>query len=71
MKGWAVPLISKPTQQKIPHAIQFSKIEEQLVDLEVANMLRKGAIRIAIPKENQLLSNIFIRPKKDGNSDQL
>ena len=29
-------------------------------------MLRKGAIRIAIPKENQLLSNIFIRPKKDG-----
>ena len=29
-------------------------------------MLRKGAIRIAIPNENQLLSNIFIRTKKDG-----
>ena len=30
------------------------------------DMLRKGAIRIAIPKENQLLINIFIRRKKDG-----
>ena len=51
---------------KVPQAIRFSKIEEQLVDLEVASMLRKGAMRIVIPKENQLLSNIFIRPKKDG-----
>ena len=66
VKGWEIPLITKPTQQKVPHAIQFSKTEEQLVDLEVANMLRKGTIRIAIPKENQLLSNIFIRPTKDG-----
>ena len=33
VKGWEIPLISKPTQQKVPHAIQFSKIEEQLVEL--------------------------------------
>ena len=39
---------------------------QKLMDLEVANILREGATRIDIPKENQLLSNIFIRPKKDG-----
>ena len=38
VKGWEIPIISKPTQQKVPHTIQFSKIEEQVVDSEVANM---------------------------------
>ena len=31
---WDIPLISKPTQQIVPHTIQFSKIEEQVVDSE-------------------------------------
>ena len=65
-EGLGDPFNPKTNPAKSPTPIQFSNIEEQLVDFEVANMLRKGAIRIAIPKENQLLSNIFIRPKKDG-----
>ena len=37
-----------------------------LVDLEVQNLLAKGAIEICSPDPNQFISNIFAILKKDG-----
>ena len=36
------------------------------MDLEVESMLAKGAIREAVPKPNQFLSNVFVTPKGEG-----
>ena len=44
----------------------MNAIEEKAMDLEVQSMLRKGAIRVAIPKPDQFLSNIFVVPKSDN-----
>ena len=34
--------------------------------MEIESMLTKGAIRVAIPKPNQFLSNVFVTPKGEG-----
>ena len=44
----------------------MSKEEEILVDLEVQNLLAKGAIEICSPDPNQFISNVFTILKKDG-----
>ena len=66
VKGWEIPLLEEPVQLKESHQIQMKILESETTDLEVDNMLKKGAIRIAIPKPEQILSNIFVRPKKWG-----
>ena len=63
VKGWVIPLLRTPSQSKIPHSIKMNKVEEQAMDLEIKSMLAKGAIREAIPKETQFLSNVFVTPK--------
>ena len=64
-KDWEVPLLEEPVQLKEPQ-IQMSNLESEATDLEVDSLLKKGAIRIAIPKSEQNLSKIFVRPKKGG-----
>ena len=64
VKGWEIPLLEEPVQLKEPHQIQMNNLESEATELEVDSMLKKGAIRIAIPKPEQILSNIFVRPKK-------
>ena len=51
-----------PIQSNPPHPFNMSR----LVDLEVQNLLAKGAIEICSPCPNQFISNIFTIPKKDG-----
>ena len=41
----------------------MNNLEEKATDLEIESMLTKGAIREAIPKRDQFLSNIFVTPK--------
>ena len=51
-----------PIQSNPPHPFNMSR----LVDLEVQNLLAKGAIEICSPCPNQFISNIFTISKKDG-----
>ena len=44
----------------------MNKIEEAAMDQEIRSMLTKGAIREAIPKSDQFLSNVFVTPKGEG-----
>ena len=41
-------------------------MEEAAMDQEIESMLAKGAIRKAIPKVGQFLSNVFVTPKGEG-----
>ena len=70
VKGWEIPLHEVPSQTKCPHKINMNKQEELSTNLEIESMMKKGAIRLAIPKKDQILSNIFVTPKKGGGSDQ-
>ena len=44
----------------------MNSLEEEAMDKEVKSMLAKGAIRVAIPKTDQFLSNVFVTPKGEG-----
>ena len=66
VKGWEIPLLNTPTQIKIPHGVQMNSLEERAADLEIENMLAKGAIRKVISKWDPFLSNFFVIPKGKG-----
>jgi hypothetical protein len=66
LQGYKIPFFQNPKVSKDPTRIGFSEAEKRLVDLEVQNMLSKGAIRKMPKWEDQVLSNLFLRDKKDG-----
>ena len=66
VKGWEIPLLEAPIQGKLPQAVRMNCEEELAMDLEIESMLTKGAIREAIPKPDQFISNIFVTPKGEG-----
>ena len=49
IKGWEIPLLGKPHQEKEPHPFALNPVERQVIDSEVQSMLEKGAIRETIP----------------------
>ena len=63
VKGWEVPLSGPPSQTRLPQAVKMNSLEERAMDQEIESMLAKGAIREAIPKSDQFLSNMFVTPK--------
>ena len=65
VQGYTIHLISQPKQAKSSRPIAMSKEETRLVDQEIQEMLRKGAIAITGNIENQFLSLLFLVRKKD------
>ena len=47
--------------------IPFSIRESDIIDQEIAKMLAKGIVEVATHTSGEVVSNIFIRPKKDGS----
>ena len=66
VKGWEIKFWSKPHQTKHPHQINTREDEKTEVSLEIENMLRKGVIIQVFTSPGQMLSNIFLREKKNG-----
>ena len=66
VKGWEIPLLDIPRQNKIPQDVKMNTLEDEAMDKEIESMLSKGAIREAIPKGDQFLSNVFVTPKGEG-----
>lgn len=56
-----------PFQAVIPQPIRFSESESLIVEESVKTLLDKGAIKRAHPGNGEFVSNIFLRPKKDGS----
>jgi len=66
VRGFEIPFLSVPFQEKVPVPIKTNLQQEHLIDVEVSEMLRKGAISKVLPVKGEFLSNVFLIPKKEG-----
>ena len=66
VNGYEIPFILPPKQSRLPNLCQLTKEASDLVDQEIQDMLRKGAIVVSNPKEDQFLSSLSLVKKKDG-----
>ena len=71
MKGYKIPLLKKPVQEKISLNTPLKENQKFLVEKEIKEMLEKGAIKKVLQHkdqhvQNQFLSNLFLVRKKDG-----
>ena len=65
VKGYRIPFIKIYFQQKIPNFTRMNKKQIALVNLELKEMLRKGAVKRTQPAQREFLSNLFLVGKKD------
>ena len=68
VRGYEIPFILPPRQSRLPNVCQLTTEAPDLLDQEVQDMLRKGAIVVSDPKEDQFLSSLFLVKKKDGGN---
>ena len=66
VQGVNIPFCLIPCQLEEPRPYRLSKTESNFVDEELTRMLGKGIVEEVEPSQNQVISNIFLRPKKDG-----
>ena len=67
-RGYEIPFILPPRQSRLRILCQLTKEARDLVDKQVQNLLRKLAIVVSDPKEDQFLSLLFLGKKRDkGN----
>lgn len=55
-----------PWQAHEPRQIKSSTSEKEIISGEVSKLLSKGVIEKTCHKDNGFVSNVFVRPKKDG-----
>ena len=67
VQGFNLPFNSIPIQLNEPTAYRLSEVEKQAADLEIDKLIQKGVLEQADDLQGQVLSNIFLRPKKDGS----
>ena len=67
VKGWEINFKETPFQRRKPQRINMNAEEKSLVSSEINGMLEKGAIQRVYPCEQQMLSNIFLKEKKNGS----
>ena len=68
VRGSEIPFILPPRQSRLPNLCHLTKEASDLVDQEVQDMLRKGAIVFSYPKKDQFLISLFFVKKKDGGN---
>ena len=59
----------EPQQPSVPKPLRFNKSEREKIDIEIEKFLLKGIVEPVEDTDkydNEFISNIFIRPKKDG-----
>ena len=66
--GYQIEWVQKPVQLRPPVQPTFNRELNALVDLEVTEMLAKGAIVTAQPVPGQYISTLFLVEKKGGGS---
>ena len=66
--GYRLELESQPRQRFPPRLDIVSEEMSEQVDMEVAKMLQKEAVRQVTPVQSQFLSRLFTVPKKDGTA---
>ena len=67
VRGYALEFNRYPNQNKIPKPINFSEAECKVIDEEIELLLKKKVIEIVQDNDDdEFISNIFVRPKKNG-----
>ena len=59
--------IAPPIQTWIPRPFKLNQCEMHAIDIEIQRLIDKGVIEFVDHEVGEFLSNIFCRPKKDGN----
>ena len=67
IEGLKIPFFKLPYQEKEPFPYRLSNLESQTAVNEINKLLDKNVLEITQDSEDQIISNIFFRPKKDGN----
>jgi len=67
VQGCKIEFDTEPLQTAQPRAIPFSVKETQVLDSEIEKLLDKGVIHCSNDEQGQFISNIFVRPKKNGS----
>ena len=56
-----------PKQKVVPKPLRVNKFEQEIIDIEIEKNLWKGIVELVdSTDDDEFISNIFIRPKKDG-----
>ena len=67
VNGLSIEFIDFPYQSFVPSEYKHTDEELNYLKLEIEKLLKKGVIERATWEENQYVSNIFLRDKKDGS----
>lgn len=67
VNGYNIEFDTKPYQNKNPRKIHFNEQEQTIINKELLSLQSKKVIVECEPTKDEFLSNIFIRPKKDGS----
>ena len=69
VRGLDIPFLEQPYQTAIPRPIRFKFGDQIKIDVEILKLLGRNVIEIVPISQARkgFISNIFIRPKKDGS----
>ena len=67
VKGYNIEIIESCEQTCEPKTIPFSKEENDFMHSEIQKLLEQKVIEVSNEEKYQFMSNVFLRPKKDGS----
>ena len=70
VKGYQIPLVMDPVQEKTPKVPKLNQEQQKQVDLEVKAMLEKGSISKVCHSKVEFLSSLFLISKTLAGTGQ-
>ena len=67
VQGVSIPLQWRVLQERVPYPYKLQVWEKQVLTSELVKLERKGVIESVTPEEGQFISNVFLRPKANGD----
>ena len=61
-----IPLLTEPHQNLVPFPYRFTENENCAINTEILKFTNKGIIEPVLHVAGEFISNVFIRPKSDG-----
>ena len=72
VRGCPIDFDSDPLSYQEPtNHVASSSQECEIIDKEIEELLAKGAVQVSEHEDDEVISPIFLRCKKDGSQDQL
>ena len=64
--GTRLDFVEIPAQYRVPASLRLKEGELDFLDGELAKLWQKGVIEPGLPSDDQFISNVFLRPKRNG-----